>query len=230
MTIDKHRQAIRQAADKLRQGRLSLLDANGNRIYSDAEHTRREDELRAEYERAMREAGEAASRVALEADAEANRAYGDPITTLSATDRQAAATLSPFVEADYADLPLADLVGQAEAAVRDGDRPTRYLHWRFAGRRLREMQEIRRDEASGRWHSVSQDPTTRRLVITLSNIHERLERSLVDVDARERARADAVSRRDEALDVAVEVGTRRVLDRRYGTPPSRLRVTSRRQR
>ena len=29
-----------------------------------------------------------------------------------------------MVEADYADLPLAALVGQAEAAVREGDRPT----------------------------------------------------------------------------------------------------------
>ncbi len=37
-------------------------------------------------------AGEAASRAALEADAEASRAYGDPITALSPADRQAAVT------------------------------------------------------------------------------------------------------------------------------------------
>ncbi len=64
MITEWYRRIIERAADKLRWGRLALLDANGDRIYSDAEHDRREGELRAEYEPALREAGEAASQAA----------------------------------------------------------------------------------------------------------------------------------------------------------------------
>jgi hypothetical protein len=223
MSIEQQRRAIEEARQKLTAGLGALFDRDGNRIYADAEHERREQELRTEYERALLAAGQEASRIAAHAEAEIDRHYGDPIESMSAADLQTANARQPFIAENYRTLPLAELVGQAEAAIRDGDRPTRYLHWRYAAQRLREMSEIRRDPASGTYHSVSHDPTTRRLVATLATLVERLERSLIDVDARQRAREEATALRDEAFDLAGQISTQGYMNRTYREPPASLR-------
>lgn len=77
---------------------------------------------------------------------------------------------------------------------------------------------------------TSQSPTDRRQALTLATLHERLERSLIDVDARQRAREEATARRDEAADLLIELGTRGYMERTYSAPPAGLsRVPAARQ-
>lgn len=74
---------------------------------------------------------------------------GDPLDELSTNDLQKAHALALFVREDAAELPLAELVKRVRAAMVKEDRATRFLWYRYAGKRFDTLPDNARATEAG---------------------------------------------------------------------------------
>jgi len=209
--LDRHTRAVEEAQATLAAGRKALLNEQGRPIYAPEERERREQELRVAFDRTIQEAGAAADAVMAEAQRELDRPEGDPLHALTPEELHLANLRREFVRENCERLPLAALNGHVEQALDVGDKASRYLHWRYAGERLRELGG---DVLSGR--VLGLDPTTRRQVVTLQTLVERLEATLVDVGKRQAAEAGARERQAAAISVVGKAAVTQYITNTYG--------------
>jgi hypothetical protein len=128
--------ALDSALQTLQRGEAALLMKDGRRLYADDEHTRRAGELRAAFEAQVTE-------VAIVADEAWRTARGqtealevsDPADTLAEAELSVANARAGFVERDWVELPIDQLVPNARAVLVRGERGLIYVHWRGARRR-----------------------------------------------------------------------------------------------
>lgn len=134
-SLSQHRAAVDSAAESLRAGRRALLDANGQRIFSDAEHQRREDALRAAFKNTITDAASAAQTAALEAEAVLSQGDQDPVHKLTTAEMERASLLKSLLREKLLTVPIRDVDAEVQAVLRDGDRAARYATWALVSER-----------------------------------------------------------------------------------------------
>jgi hypothetical protein len=216
-TLAQHRAAVDAARQALAAGRQALLDEDGRRLYSDAEHERREQALREQFRAAISEATEAAQAAIRAAEADLEHADIDPVHRLSRAELERAVLLKQLVGDRLLTATLAEVDSEVEALLREGDRAGRYVAWRVLTDRRRAHIDAGVSAATD---------LTRRLAApnsheatALASMAERLLATLVDVEARQDAREAARARRDEAMSVLTAAGSATYLEAEYGPRP-----------
>src|SRR4051812_2356925 len=126
-----------RAAEAFADGAAALLRPDGSRRYSDAEHLERTSALLGKLDTTLATITEAANTAIEKSKTALAKLEGaDPFDTLTADQKQAAATRQPFVREDCETLPAAELVKLARAALATNDRVRIYLYGRYLSRRI----------------------------------------------------------------------------------------------
>lgn len=187
--------ALESALETFQRQRATLLRPDGERLYSDDEHQRREAALLAELDTSIAAVTARAESTIAEAEREALLADRDPIATLPTDELTRAAALAPFVAEDAGRLDFATLARRCEAALalRDGStgqakaRAHQAVYARYGRARL--------DRARGdRTIPIEQLPGVRALETAV----QQLEAAFGDPAA---AHAAVLTRRDDARGV-----------------------------
>ena len=133
--------AAERAAERIGRETATLTRPDGSPKFAPEEH---QEQLAAIHEAVGAEYDRAVSRYAAKAEQDAEAARTklalldgfDPFDTLTADQKQQAATRQPFVREDCETLPTSELVKQARAALAANDKPRIYLLGRYLGRRV----------------------------------------------------------------------------------------------
>jgi len=127
----------------------ALVDGQGNRLYADREHERRELSIWSAYRDAIKATGEVAAAEARAAHDEMRqldeKASADPLAQLWTVDLPRANAMAPFVAEDYRDVSADQLAPRAEAALAGTNRVEQALHVRY-GRRYFDRLDAERGQ------------------------------------------------------------------------------------
>jgi hypothetical protein len=118
---------IDRATQRFRAGERDFYTEDGQMLYSDEEHERREDALLEEFDRELESVIAGADRAIERAARTLTLEHCDLSDSLTTTEIERANAKKAYVEDDVKYLPLEDLVRRAEAARTAGDKPTMYL-------------------------------------------------------------------------------------------------------
>ena len=216
-TLAQHRASIEAATATLAAGRRALLDPNGTRLYSDAEHQRREDRLHETFEATLAEATEAAQAAITTAAGVLDQGEPNPIHKLSTADLERASLLRSLLRDRLLTAPIRDVDSEVQAVLTSGDRASRYAVWQLVS----ERRQLRVDAAiaaapdlTGRLraeHGPEAGP--------LGSMAERLYATLVDPTVRAEVNQQAEATRQEALTIVNSATVTGYLQSEYG--PSR---------
>lgn len=133
--------ASQTALQKLEAGRAKLLNNDGSRIYSDAEHEIRATQLLEEFNTEVEALVTQAEQRASSVEAAAANLQADPTAHLKPEELQAANLRAEFVREEAASLPLPQLLTRCQEAIAAGDKAGLFLWSRYAGQRLDTVME-----------------------------------------------------------------------------------------
>jgi hypothetical protein len=126
---------IDRAVEKFRAGKRNLYTDDGQMLYSDEEHVRREEALLEEFDREVNSVVSGADRTIEQSDRTLALEHRDLSDSLTTDELERANAKKAYVEDDVRDLPLEDLVRRVEAARSAGDKPTMFLYARTLPKR-----------------------------------------------------------------------------------------------
>lgn len=129
----------------------SLYREDGSRLYSDAEHAERLQQIKAERDQRAADLTEQADKLVEQRQAElAALEDADPIVSLSESELSKANGLRAFIREDAEESSLQDLARRAKAASLSGDKVTALLYSRYASRRhARDLESMREANEAG---------------------------------------------------------------------------------
>lgn len=129
-------QAVDTAYKALNEGRAALLRPDGSRRYSDAEHSERDNALRGQFQRTIKDAKDKARARVVETEQRLARMDRlDPSSLLSADELATANARREFVKEDVEAAPWETVTQRLNDAMEDGDRVTVWLYRRYGARR-----------------------------------------------------------------------------------------------
>ena len=132
---------IDRAVEKVRTGKQNLYTEEGQMLYSNEEHARREEALLEEFDREVNSVVSGVDRTIEQADRTLTLEHRDLSDSLTVSELERANAKKPYVEEDVRDLPLDDLVRRVEAARTAGDKPTMFLYARALPKRTQAAYE-----------------------------------------------------------------------------------------
>ena len=132
---------IDRAVEKFRAGRQNLYNEDGQKIYAEEEHERREEALLEEFGREVDSVTADAEQTIEKSERTLALEHRDLSDSLTTAELERANAKKAYVEDNVRDLPLDDLEKRVEAARTAGDKPTMFLYAKTLPRRAQAAYE-----------------------------------------------------------------------------------------
>ena len=133
--------AGQSALQGLEAEKKRLLNNDGTRVYSDAEHAAREAKLLEDFNAKIAELVTQVEQRAADVTAAAANLQADPTAQLQADELQAANLRSQFVREEAASLPLPQLLTRCQEALNASDKAGLFLWSRYVEQRVSTVLE-----------------------------------------------------------------------------------------